>query len=691
MLTRAKEWEREAKDSSFLLRGKDLREAERWVAKSSEKDPKPTVLQSQYILASRQSAIKLQRIIVGAVAIAFLIAVGLAVYALLEAAVAKRNARESRARELAAFSTETLSEDPQKSIFLGLEALSATVGSGDLPMPSAEEALHQAMLSLERPTLRGHSGSVNSLAWSPNGKLLVTGSSDGTAKVWDMGVGKELRTLCGHCGTVTSVAFSPDGKKVATVDGDGATKVWDTETGNALVRFARHDSVNCVSWSPKGKLFAVGAKSGATTVWDAETGKVSLPFQSERYPVLSVAWSPDGKHFATGGESGTTTVWDADTGKPLTLPSYGYPVLSVAWSPDGKRLATGSSDWTATVWDAGSPTKLQTLEGHLGDVLGVAWSGDGKWLATASRDQTTKVWDPETGKELLSLSDHRGSVRTVAWSPDGKLATGGEDGTVKVWDSRSKCSLGTELLTLRGHRGGVVSVAWGPGGSKIATGSWDGTAKVWDAKTGNEKKLPTLDGHSGQVGSVAWSPDGKRLVTSGQDRIATDPIAIVWDADTGEVLHALSLPHDDAASVAWSVAWSPTDKRLALGSADGAVEVWDADTGKRLQPLGRHDQQSTKSFGTGDCQYIHGQEHINEHNVNELAWYKDGKHLATASWDGTAKVWGLETGKVQTLSGHCGPVYRVAWSPDGKRLVTGGWDGTARVWGILRQARCCTL
>ena len=205
LLTRAKEWEREVKDRSFLLRGKDLREAERWVAKSTEKDPKPTTLHSQYILASRQAATKMQRIIIGAVAVALLIAVGLAIYAFREqgvavknaarateqegiakinerkakeqeataktnerraeeqeriakqeTATAQRNERESRARELTAYATESLIEDPEKSILLGIQAVSATFRFGQPPVPAAEQALHQAILSSQlRVTLRG--------------------------------------------------------------------------------------------------------------------------------------------------------------------------------------------------------------------------------------------------------------------------------------------------------------------------------------------------------------------------------------------------------------------------------------------------------------------------------------------------------------------------------------------------------
>ena len=412
LLTRAKEWERNGTDSSFLLRGKDLSEAEQWVVRSAEKEPKPTALHSQYILTSRQAATRTQRIIIGAVAIALVVAIGLAIYAFsqrntaqsetkearnrskllipmrtkqrdrkkrhsptqkeaerqkeaaitsakeakrqqgiavrqqgiaeTETATAQRNAREAKAREFAAFATESLSDDPERSILLGMQAVNATLRFDQHSLPAAEEVLHQAILSSQvRKTLKGHTGSVLSVAWSPDGKRLATASDDKTAKVWDAASGQELLTLKGHTNIVDSVAWSPDGKRLATASWDGTAKVWDAASGQEL----------------------------------------------------------------------------------FTLKGHTSSVHSVAWSPDGKRLATTGTDQTAKVWDAASGQELLTLKGHYGIVASVAWSPDGKQLATASWDKTAIVWDAASGKELLTLRGHTGNVLERGLEP-GRQATG---------------------------------------------------------------------------------------------------------------------------------------------------------------------------------------------------------------------------------------------------------------------------
>jgi WD40 repeat protein len=522
LLTRAKEWQRAEKDNSFLLHGKDLRDAEHWHAKSSEKDPPSTTLQSQYILASRQFATKLQKIITGAIAVALLITAGLAIYAFVqksiaqrETAIAQQNARESKARELAAIATETITEDPEEGILLGMQALNAALRDMQPNvLAAAEKALHQALLSSPvRLTLRGHISDVFSIAFSPDGKRLATASADHTAKLWDALNGRELLTLHGHTGDVRGIAFSPDGKRLATASADHTAKLWDAFSGRELLTLSGHaDVVIGVAFSPDGKRLATTG-GGIAKLWDPISGQELLILRGHLGTVIGVAFSPDGKLLATTSMDRTAKVWNTVSGQELlTLRGHSAGVQDVTFNSDGKRLATASADHTARVWDAVSGHELLALRGHTDTVISVAFSPDGKRLATASADQSAKLWDVFSGDELVSFRNHQSDVMGVAFNPDGKrLVTTSRDCTARVWNAVS----GDELLTLRGHTGAVYRVAFSPDGKRLATASWDHTAKVWDAPSGQE--LLTFRNNQSFVLGVAFSPDGKRLATSSLD------------------------------------------------------------------------------------------------------------------------------------------------------------------------------
>jgi WD40 repeat protein len=188
-----------------------------------------------------------------------------------QAAIAQWNAREAKGRELSAFSTESLGEDPEKSILLGMQAVNATVRFGQPPVRAAEEALHQAIMSSQvRSTLRGHSGRVYGVAFSPDGKRLATAGLDRTAKVWDAECGKELLTLRGHSGVVDGVAFSSDDKRLATASDDHMAKVWDAENGKELLTLRDSDAVLGVAFSQ------IGEKTGKPTTIAPSTTTISV-------------------------------------------------------------------------------------------------------------------------------------------------------------------------------------------------------------------------------------------------------------------------------------------------------------------------------------------------------------------------------------------------------------------------------
>jgi len=508
----------------------------------------------------------------------------------------------------------------------------------------------------ELMTLKGHGDSVLSVAFSPDGKRLATGSHDRTAKLWDAATGQELTTLKGHGITVTSVAFSPDGKRLATGSLDRTARLWDAATGQELIILKGHgDSVLSVAFSPDGKRLATGSADRTVRLWDAATGRELATFKGHEDRVPSVAFSPDGKRLATGSRDRTVRLWDVATGRELaTLKGHAEGVLSASFSPDGKRLATGSWDHTIKLWDVATGRELITLKGHTDGVFSVSFSPDGKRLATGSADRTIKLWDAATGLELITLKGHAKIVYSVSFSPDGKrLAAGSADRTVRLWDAVAN----QELITLKGHAEGVYTVAFSPDGRRLATGSWDRTMKLWDAATGQE--LATFKGHAHRVYSVAFSPDARRLATGSADRTAR-----LWDAATGQELATLK-GHADEIS---SVAFSPDGSRLATASWDRTVKLWDAATGHELATFKGH-----------------------EDRIESLAVSPDGR-IATGSWDRTVKLWDAATGKeIITLKRLAQPIISVAFSPDGKRLATGSADNTVRLWDAATGQELATL
>ncbi|MBC8350585.1 MAG: protein kinase [Planctomycetes bacterium] len=577
--------------------------------------------------------------------------------------------------------------------------------------------------------------SFRDVAYSPDGTLLAVagaGPSDIHLKLWDVQSGAVRHTLYGHSSSVNSVAFSPDGQTLASASHDQTVKLWDVETGQLEQSYEGHTlPVHAVSFSKDGRTLASASTDRTIKVWDAGTGELKTSFQAHEAHVWDVTYSPDGMTLASCGSDRAVKLWDADSYElKRTLLDHNDQVLSVDFSPDGTMLASGSHDKTVKLWQVDSGELQRTISGHTDMVHKVAFSPEGNEIASASDDRTVKIWIVATGMLVNRLQGHRGGARAVGWNPDGRtLATAGDDqaGGVKLWDlsgiARNTCLLG--------HTHFVDSVAFSPVGRVFASGGADGSIRVWNANTGEQSALlqsgsgeiksiafspdgkqlaaannqnktvklwnlsttkveKTFEGHSGSVLCVAFSSDGQYIASGGSEVIvwnvasgkATETIhwpsqalafsndgdilAIatlapgvrrieLWDMKKGQIVQRLPSKH---VSDVMSLALSPDGKLVATGSADKTIELWDVASGKLLKTL------------IGHANY-----------VASLAFAPDGMTLASGSSDRTIKLWDVPSWELKsTLHGHSDHVYSVAFAPDGKTLVSGSRDNSVRLW-----------
>ena len=571
-------------------------------------------------------------------------------------------------------------------------------------------------------TLRGHHADVRSIALSPDGKRIVSGSRDTTIKVWDTTTGAELMTIAsGHETEVTCVAFSPDGSLIiSSSEYDPIIKVWDAATGAEVKTLHGHEyGVSCVVFSPNGSRIISGSDDATAKVWDAETGKELMTLQGHENGCTSVAYNPDGKLIVSGDNMGKVRVWDAESGNKVMTLNQNW-VSSVLFSPDGKFILSGGEN-DVKIWDATTGIEVMTLRGHTGSTLSVRFSPDSKFIASGDMDNVLKVWDTARGKELVTLHGHEGYVSSVAFTPDGKrIISGSSDGTIKVWDS----SVDRESAKIVGHNNLVYSIAFSTDSKRIISGSRDGTIKVWDVSSGTEAM--TLGGGRKFIMDMSFSPDGKRIV-------AVTPFSTIsiWDAETGAEMVTLYSPKgrlkligaklyngetatlykEEDKNRVLSVVFSPDGKHLASRNADKTIKVFDTETGEKVVTLrGHEDWVTCTSFSPDGKRIVSGGadgrvmvwDAASGTEVMSLRGHRrvvacvvfspDGKRIASASYDGTANVWDATNGKeLTTLRGHGDMVHSVAFSPDGERIISGSMDRTVRLWDATTGAELMTL
>jgi WD40 repeat protein len=552
-----------------------------------------------------------------------------------------------------------------------------------------------------RYTIRHAEGLVRSVAYSPDGRFLVTAATDETVQLWEARTGKHLRIFRGHTHShVLDAAFSPNGRTIASGAMDGTVRLWDRESGQCERILNPECPIWSVAWSSDGSHLAASAQDGKVHLWDIQGNAPKRTFGPLPAAAEIVAFSPNGRLLAAAsrGMDGTIKVWDVASGTEAVT-GLGHPqgVFTLAFSPDGRRLVSGSQDTTMRVWNTQTGALVDTLRGHHLLVRSLTYDRAGHRLASVGHDKTVKIWDMTRPPEAQVLTAE-GGVRDAAISPDGQTVAvaAGPRGVLLM-----RADTGIAVRSLAVDAGEQVhAVAFSPDRRHLAAGC-DKVVRIWDVDTG--RAVHSLPASSLPVSRVRYSRDG-RLLGAG----CRDGLARLWEVDTGKLVQTIDtrLPPNIRTRKDFftDLAFSPDGALVATTGEQPVLLVWDVATGKRkivcisgfkevlaltFTPDGK--QLVGGYAGNDDILFFDlttGQEvrklvsHLG--GVRDLCYSPSGERLVSCSEDRTIKLWDAATGQeVLTLKGHTDKVGCVSFSADGRRLVSASpHEGTARVWDI---------
>jgi WD40 repeat protein len=499
----------------------------------------------------------------------------------------------------------------------------------------------------------------------------------------------DLATLAGHLGAVTCCAFFPDGSRLVSGSEDGTLRIWLTGTGLEVARLVSStkawEGVLCCAVSPDGRLIASGSADQALSLWDAETGALLRRLRGHGSWVKDCCFFPDGNRIVSASSDGTLRVWGVSSGSEIArLEGHEEEVHGCAVSADGSLIASASVDQTVRLWDAGTGREIRIITGHDDEVTACVFSPDGGRILTASEDKTLRLWRVADGEEISRFEGHAWSIDDCAFSPDGSLILGVEGWRALLWDVTS----GAVVAKFRSHSDGLLTAcAFSPGGDVIATASKDKSIILWDATMREEKTedaerttvrewkiVPDKElapqekrtrfwrSQSGSMVSIKCSPDGIEHWTFSPDGIllitaCTDGLLRVWETGTGDLVTELK-GHTDAVR---RCDFSPDGRTIVSGSADKTLRLWDSRRKKEIGRLEGHKQR-----------------------IELCIFSPDGTRLLSCAGDHELRLWDPSRRALVALLSS--PEWRAqfaAFGPDGRRVYGLTEAGKLRVWDAL--------
>jgi WD40 repeat protein len=729
LTVKALEWDAAGRDRSFLVRGSELAAAEQWLAAGADKDPGPTALEQEYLLAARAAASRRQRLLVGISAAVAAVSVGLLVFALISRSEAISAGLVAKARALAAESETQLAVDPERSILLARAAVLTSPISDALFALRA--ALDASAIRYRLPDAglqncgQGLVTASPGVAFSPVGHRLAEGLCNGTIVLADSRTGRVIRRVdVGAPGG--PVAYNRGGSLLAVAAGRRVLLL-DAATGRIDRAVAGNAVAGRIAFSPTGSL-AFETARGGLALWDSATGRTRTLISGGESspPITSLVFSPDGKRLAVGLAGAAPNMpglllLDARTGRVEA--THRVPVDDVAFSANGQLLIvaetpTNGSEGSFAVLDAHTLALHRTLLTLPSvEASAVALSPNGAAIAYGGFDGTAGLISASSGQSLVSYLGQTARVTQIAFSPDGALvATASADGTLRVWRATAleigSQYVGPAIADLAPAGRGFVVLGQPPGTNEIAVEQWPGfgearsraplelspTATVDAEFTSTNGRLAGLIGSSPTVPLRIWSVPQRRVIASvspsrtpfgGEPTFSPDGSLIAMNTflalssssagppsspgPPGPQLVVVNVKTSRARALTsttcglgWrSFPFSANGKLLAGGSFCGGVGVFDVATGRRVG----------KPFQIGG-------------ELSKIAFSPDGRRIAVGSWDSTVTVADVATGRVvAVLTNHTKGVADVAYSPNGAYLASASLDDTVEIW----DARTLTL